>query len=605
MTFRNRAVISSATRTAQWSKVGSRFRSTSQYSMQRIMWLSSTRPSIISTSYLLSISESCKSRSSRPAFGCILSVSLRTRSPSPRIERSLAITSRSQASSNSGWSFSQIFVALAYWRLLTIFPPGSWVGHVLGLDEGVEFFGGDVAEFEGGVAEADLGVVGGFGDLGGVVVADLGDEGGDEHHGIVDILVDLFAVGFDADDAVLDEAVAGVGEEFDGVQIIENHHGLEDVELEIALRAGEADGGIIAHHLHGNHGQGFGLRGIYFAGHDGGAGLVFGKREFAEAAARAGGEPANVVGNFHERSEESFQSAAGENDFVVRGKRGEFVGMRAEGQAGELGDFLCGALGKFGMSVEAGADGGAADGEIIETIESDGDAAAVAVKEIHPAGKFLAEREGRGVLQMRPADLNDASVFLGFGVEGIAKILHGGKQAARGFRGGSDVHGGRKGVIGGLRHVYIIIWVDRFLAAHDPAGDFDGAIGDDLVDVHVGLRAAAGLPDAQREVLVEFSGDDFISGLDNELGFFGGELAEILIDERGGLLEDAEGANELGRHGVLADSEVDERAGGLRAVIAVGRDFDCAHGVGFGASRRLHDGFGSFRHGKLLVRLLP
>ena len=56
-------------------------------------------------------------------------------------------------------------------------------------------------------------------------------------------------------------------------------------------------------------------------------------------------------------------------------RRGEFVGVRAEGQAGELSDFLCGALGEFGVSVEAGAYGGATDGQIVEAIESDGDAA--------------------------------------------------------------------------------------------------------------------------------------------------------------------------------------------------------------------------------------
>src|SRR5882724_3276313 len=158
---------------------------------------------------------------------------------------------------------------------------GSWMGHVLGLDEGVEFFGGDVAEFYGGFAEADAGVVGGFGDLGGIVVADFGGEGSDEHEGILEVVIDLLAIGFDAADAVFDEAVAGVGEEFDGVQIVEDDHGLEHVELEIALRTGKADGGVIAHHLHGDHGEGFGLRGIYFAWHNRRAGLVFGKREFA------------------------------------------------------------------------------------------------------------------------------------------------------------------------------------------------------------------------------------------------------------------------------------------------------------------------------------
>jgi len=85
------------------------------------------------------------------------------------------------------------------------------VGHVLRFDEGVEFFGGDVAEFEGGFAKADLGVVGGFGDLSGLVVTDFRNERGDEHERIIDVMLDLFGVGFDADDAVFDEAVAGVG----------------------------------------------------------------------------------------------------------------------------------------------------------------------------------------------------------------------------------------------------------------------------------------------------------------------------------------------------------------------------------------------------------
>ena len=58
---------------------------------------------------------------------------------------------------------------------------GSWVGHVLGADEDVEFFGGEEAKLDGGFAEADAGAKGGFGDLGGVVVADLGRERGDEH----------------------------------------------------------------------------------------------------------------------------------------------------------------------------------------------------------------------------------------------------------------------------------------------------------------------------------------------------------------------------------------------------------------------------------------
>src|SRR5437879_10172610 len=90
-----------------------------------------------------------------------------------------------------------------------IFLDLSWVCHVLGLDEGVEFFGGDITEFDGGFAEADLGVVGGFGDLGGVVVADFWSQGCDQHQRMMEVVIDAVAIGFDAAYAMFDETVAG------------------------------------------------------------------------------------------------------------------------------------------------------------------------------------------------------------------------------------------------------------------------------------------------------------------------------------------------------------------------------------------------------------
>src|SRR6266851_2960290 len=166
------------------------------------------------------------------------------------------------------------------------------------------------------------------------------------------------------------------------------------------------------------------------------------------------------------------------------------------------------------MGVKAGADSRAADGQIVEAVESDSDAPAITVKHVDVAGKFLAEGERRGVLEMGAADFYDVSEFSGFGVERVAKIFYGMEKATSGFRGSRNVHGGGKRVVGGLRHIYVVIWMDRFLAPHFAAGDFDGAIGNDFVDVHVGLRATAGLPDAKREVLVKLSGDDFIGGPD-------------------------------------------------------------------------------------------
>src|SRR2546430_3942227 len=74
-------------------------------------------------------------------------------------------------------------------------------------------------------------------------------------------------------------------------------------------------------------------------------------------------------------------------------------------------------LGEFRMGVEASPHRGAANREIVEPVESDSHAAAVAVEQADVAGKFLPHRERRGVLQMRAADLDYAGEGLGFAIE--------------------------------------------------------------------------------------------------------------------------------------------------------------------------------------------
>src|ERR1700690_3766766 len=98
--------------------------------------------------------------------------------------------------------------------------------------------------------------------------------------------------------------------------------------------------------------------------------------------------------------------------------------------------------------------------------------------------------------------------------------------------------------------------MNRLFRSQFAARQLDGAVSNNLVDVHVGLRAAAGLPDAQRELVVELAGDDFIGGLYDQLGFVGGKLAQVLVHQSAGLLEDAESANQFRRHSVAANVEM-------------------------------------------------
>ena len=86
------------------------------------------------------------------------------------------------------------------------------------------------------------------------------------------------------------------------------------------------------------------------------------------------------------------------------------------------------------------------------------------------------------------------------------------------------------------------------------------AVRDHLVGVHVGLGAAAGLPDAQRKMIVELSLNHFIASLHDQLRFVVRQFAEFLINERSRLFKNSERANHLARHAVVADIEMMKRA---------------------------------------------
>ena len=84
----------------------------------------------------------------------------------------------------------------------------------------------------------------------------------------------------------------------------DRHH---DIQLEISIRARPGDCGVIAENFGANHHHRFAHHRIDFAGHDGRAGLRRGNGNLTDAAARAGGEPADVVGDFGERHRNSFE----------------------------------------------------------------------------------------------------------------------------------------------------------------------------------------------------------------------------------------------------------------------------------------------------------
>ncbi|KAF5029003.1 hypothetical protein DSECCO2_653140 [anaerobic digester metagenome] len=233
------------------------------------------------------------------------------------------------------------------------------------------------------------------------------------------------------------ERAAPVRQQAHGREHVVDDQRLEHVQLEVALRPGHAHGHVQPHDLHGHHGQGLALGGVDLAGHDGRAGFVLRQAQFADAATRAGRQPAHVVGDLQQGRGQRAQGAAGQHQPVVGGQRGKGVGRGHQRQPGHVGQQGDGAGGKGGMRVQAGAHCGAAKGQTAQVGHGRVQPFQAGVQLGHPAGHLVAQGQGHGVLQVGAAYLHDVRAGGGLGAQGITQVAHAGQQVvAQGQRGG-------------------------------------------------------------------------------------------------------------------------------------------------------------------------
>ena len=294
-------------------------------------------------------------------------------------------------------------------------------------------------------------------------------------------------------------------------------------------------------------------------------------------------QEADVVGNLEQAGGDRVDRAVAEHHRVMGGQGLELVRSRGEGKAGDGGDLFGDLFGETDGRVQAGADGGAALGQLHQGGQGQLDAGDAVLDLLGIAAELLAQRQGRGVLGVGAADLDDVGPGLGLGLQRDVQVLQRGQEVVDDLFGAGDVHGRGIGVVGRLAHVDVVVGVDRRLGAHLAAQHLDGAVTDDLVGIHVRLGARAGLPDHQREMVVQLAVDDLVGRVDDRVADGGVELAQRHVGLGGGALDDAQGADDGQRLLLPADLEVAEAALGLSPPVAVRSDLDGAEGVGFGA----------------------
>ena len=127
-----------------------------------------------------------------------------------------------------------------------------------------------------------------LGDRRGIVVADLGRQRGDQHQRPVHQLGDPLFVRLGAVEHPLGEALHPGRQQVDRADHVRADHGLEHVQLHMALEAADRHRDVIAHHLGGDHGQALALGWVDLTRHDARSGLHRRKIDLPQACPRPG-----------------------------------------------------------------------------------------------------------------------------------------------------------------------------------------------------------------------------------------------------------------------------------------------------------------------------
>ena len=212
------------------------------------------------------------------------------------------------------------------------------------------------------------------------------------------------------------------------------------------------------------------------------------------------------------------------------------------------------------MGIEPGADRGAADRQFAQAGQGLRNRAFGKFKLRHIAGKLLPQRQRRGVLQMGAPDLDDIAESLRFCGECFSQCAQRRLQRSDDLSNRRDMHRRRKYIVRRLPAVDLIVGVHQALHAALATQQFRGAIGQHLVDVHIGLRARPGLPHAEGKFGRMFAGKNFIGRFDNGAGDRAVNRAQVTIDHGGGTFHQGQCVDQRRRHLLAGNMEMMQRA---------------------------------------------
>ncbi len=225
----------------------------------------------------------------------------------------------------------------------------------------------------------------------------------------------------------------------------------------------DRDAGVVADHLEADLVHHLGNRRVHLPRHDGAAGLDGREPHLVEARARSAREQPQIAGDLAEVDRERAQLPAERGRVAHALHELDAVLALAQVESGDRPQVLDHEPRILGLGVDPGADGGAADPQVAQVIRRALDAPAVALDRSTVGAELLAEPDRHGVLEVRAPRLEDVVELLSLGEERIAQRGEGIEERAE-LRERAEPDGGGDHVVGGLRHVDVIVGVHGGIA---------------------------------------------------------------------------------------------------------------------------------------------
>ena len=182
--------------------------------------------------------------------------------------------------------------------------------------------------------------------------------------------------------------------------------------------------------------------------------------------------------------------------------------------------------------------------------------------------KFLPQGHRHGILQLGAADFQDIPEFPGLVRKGLAQPTHRGNQGLDAAE-RRDLERGRVDIIGALADIDMLVGVQLCIVAARMAQNFQSAVGDHLIGIHIGGSACAALNDIDDKMPVPLPVADFLAGLTNRLHPALIEQAQLEIRLCRRLFDGCQGIDEIGINGNrgAGDRKILDRPQRMHAVI--------------------------------------